>query len=108
MSTDGPVPEAEVIAEHTFSTENGDTLECGIIEINDDRQPVAYAQLGETTVSITRDSSGRVTIEIDDVADEPVYVSANTYPLLSAGHLGYGNVQYMPWTGDEMKEANEE
>lgn len=84
---DRPVPEPEVIAEHKFSTEAGDVLECGIIEINEDRQPVAYASLGETSVCISRNKDGKVVVEIDDVAEEPVYVFANLQVLRATGEL---------------------
>jgi hypothetical protein len=43
------------------------------------RHPVAYAELGKTTVSIGRGTDGKVRVEIQDEADEPVYVSINAF-----------------------------
>lgn len=43
------------------------------------RHPVAYAELGKTTVSIGRGTDGKVRVEIQDEAEEPVYVSINAF-----------------------------
>jgi hypothetical protein len=84
---------AEVLHE-AVETIGQDKFECGIIRINKDRQPVAYAQLGETTVCISR-SEGRVSIEVDDVAEEDVYMSVNLQTL-TAKEDDYERV---PWNG---------
>lgn len=67
-----------MLLEHPLK-EGDDLFEVGLLRVNEDRRLVAYAQLGHTTVSITRGADGRVRVEIDDIADEDVYVSINAY-----------------------------
>lgn len=58
--------------------------EAGLMWIDDRgnplrRHPVAYAELGKTTVSIGRGADGKMRIEITDESAEPVYVSINAF-----------------------------
>ena len=69
----------QVIHEHEVITEYADKLECGVIRVNHGEDAVAYAGLGKTSISIFRDKHGVVRIEIDDIAEEPVHVSINTF-----------------------------
>lgn len=98
MATDdthrGPVPEAEVLHKQQLSTEQGE-FEIALIRINHERTPVAYAQLGHTVVSIDRGTDGKVRVEIQDEADEPVYISVNAMPLVS--DPAETNGEEMPW-----------
>lgn len=73
----------EVVAENILTIEGGDKLESGLLIVNagPNERPVAYAKLGDTTVSISRDRNGDVTVEIDDSADEDVFVSCNLQTL---------------------------
>lgn len=83
MITGKPTPPAEVLYEQKLSVEQGE-FEVGLIRVNHDRQPVAYAELGKTTVAISRGADGKVRIEVDDTADEPVYVSINASTVVTA------------------------
>ena len=87
-----PCPPAEVVHEHNLTTEANDELDVGIIRINDDRQPAAYASLGDTIVSISRGRDGVVRIEIDDTAPEPVHISVKAQALRVDPHTEDG-----PW-----------
>jgi hypothetical protein len=88
------LPKPEVIAENILSIEGGDRLESGLLVTNPgpDERPVAYAKLGETTVSIYRDANGDVQVEIDDVDGDDVYVSANLQTLRA-----YPESDRAPW-----------
>ena len=89
----GPTPDAEVVHEI-----NEGALQIGVIRINHERTPVAYAQLGETIVSISRGTDGKVRVEIDDTADEDVYISVNAMPLVK--DPAETNGVERPWTDD--------
>lgn len=93
----GPTPEAEVVQEIKVTTPEG-PFEIGVIRINHERTPVAYAQLGETIVSIGRGTDGKVRVEIDDMAEEDVYISVNAMPLVK--HPDETNGREMPWNMD--------
>jgi hypothetical protein len=72
----------EVVAEHTLGVAGSDdVLECGLLRTKPHKMPVAYAKLGETTVSIYRGVDGDVQVEIDDASGEDVYVTANLMTL---------------------------
>ena len=75
---------SEVIHEHKVTTEHNDVLECGVIRVNAGEKAVAYAALGQTTVTICRDAYGIVRVEIDDAAEEAVHVTANLQALTRA------------------------
>jgi len=55
-------------------------LECGLMGPPGGVPTVAYATLGKTDVAIHRGADGRVRIEIQDEAEEDVYVSINSFP----------------------------
>jgi hypothetical protein len=71
---------AEVVHENKLSTDK-DAFESGILKVNPDKRLVTYASLGDTRVSISRGSDGKVRVEIDDTADEDVYVSINSHSI---------------------------
>jgi hypothetical protein len=92
------LPKPEVIAENILSIEGGDKLESGLLIVNvgPDERPVAYAKLGDTTVSISRNLNGDVTVEIDDTSDEDVFVSCNLQTLRA-----YPESDRAPWHSEE-------
>lgn len=73
--------ETEPINETRMSHKSGE-FTAGFLSVNSDRRLVAYASLGNTTVSISRGTDGKVRVEIDDVSDEPVYVSINAETVM--------------------------
>jgi len=82
-----------IVHEHKVTTEHDDVMDVGVIRVNEGERAVAYAALGKTTVSLSRDSQGRVRIEIDDVAEEPVFISVNTMTLTTVE----GDDDLRPW-----------
>lgn len=70
-----------IVHEHKVTTEHEDVMDVGVIRVNEGERAVAYAALGKTTVSIFRDKDGKVRIEIDDTAEEPVCITVNEYAL---------------------------
>lgn len=77
------LPAPEILAENILGIEGGDRLESGLLIANPgpNERPVAYAKLGEVTVSIFRDAYGDVQVELDDPSGEDVYVTANLMTL---------------------------
>ena len=86
-------PDTEVLHEAKESI-GEDVFESGIILVGKDQRPVAYAQLGKTTVCISR-GQGKVSIEIDDMAEEDVYASVNLQTLTAIE----GDDEQVPWNG---------
>jgi hypothetical protein len=100
----GPTPEADVVHEFKVMTEEG-RFEVGVIRINHERTPVAYAQLGETTVSIGRGTDGRLRVQIQDEAEESVYISVNAMPLVK--DPAETNGWELPWNMDRCLSCGE-
>ena len=100
----GPTPEAEVLHTHEMTTEQGE-FEVGMILINHERTPVAYAQLGKTIVSIDRGPDGKVRVEIDDTSEEHVYISVNAMPLVK--DPAETNGWEMPWNMERCLSCGE-
>lgn len=100
----GPTPEAETVHEWKLTTPEGE-FEVGMIRINHERTPVAYAQLGETTVCISRGTDGKVRVEIQDEAEEHVYISVNAIPLVK--DPAETNGWEMPWNMDRCLSCGE-
>jgi hypothetical protein len=100
----GPTPKAEVVHEFKVMTEEGD-FEVGVLRINHEQTPAAYAQLGKTIVSIARGTDGKVRVEIDDMAEEHVYISVNAMPLVK--DPAETNGWPMPWNMDRCLSCGE-
>lgn len=67
----------------TVAKQASGELESGLMGPPGAPATVAYASLGKTDVSIHRGTDGRVRVEIQDEADEDVYVSINAYTVTS-------------------------
>lgn len=100
----GPTPDPEVVHDFKVTTPEG-PFEIGVLRINHERTPWAYAQLGETIVSIGRGTDGKVRVSIDDMAEEDVYISVNAMPLVK--HPDETNGWEMPWNMDSCLSCGE-
>lgn len=77
--------QSEIVVLHNYKVHTEkDTLEVGFFKPESDDRSVAYASLGNTTVAISRSTDGKVRIEIDDTAEESVYVSINALAIAIA------------------------
>lgn len=86
-------------------------LEAGIQNTDEDprHQPSAYAMLGETSVAVYRGDDGKVYVEIQDEADEEVYVSINALPVYADD--SEASKDHEPWNREAiafMREVEEE
>lgn len=83
VEDDDEEPWAEVL--HEFKLAVGDDdMEVSVRKINRGTKTIACATLGKTDVSIGRTQDGKVTVCIDDVAEEPVYVTINAMSAFAA------------------------
>lgn len=73
-----------IVHEHKVTTEHNDVMDVGVIRVNEGETAVAYAALGKTTVCLSRGADGKVHIEIDDIAEEDVHISVNTFTLTAS------------------------
>jgi hypothetical protein len=81
--------QTEIVVIHNYKVHTEkDTLEVGFFKPEGEDRSVAYASLGSTTVAIHRGADGKVRIDVDDTAEESVYISVNALAVTTDGEGG--------------------